>query len=303
MPMLRTIERPTKATLRPYSWAASSTCWMRCTWLAKQATMIRRSALAKTCRSTGEMSRSGGTKPGTSALVESTSSRSMPSSPSRAKAGRSVSRPSSGSWSILKSPVCRTMPAGVRMATASASGIEWLTAMNSQSKGPIRSRRPSSTSSVYGRIRCSWSLASISARVSWEPISGMSGFSRSRYGTPPMWSSWPWVRTMASMSSRRSRMEVKSGRIRSTPGCSSSGKSTPQSTISSRPAVLEDGHVAADLAEAAERDDAQTAFGKRRRGRELGMRMAQKVLLTARAAGVRVQAMANTPVRRGSTAP
>ena len=41
MPMLRTIERPTKATLRPYSCAASRICWMRCTWLAKLATMIR----------------------------------------------------------------------------------------------------------------------------------------------------------------------------------------------------------------------------------------------------------------------
>ena len=58
-------------------------------------------------------------------------------SPSRAKARRSVSRPSSGSWSILKSPVCRIVPAGVRTATASASGIEWLTAMNSRSKSPM----------------------------------------------------------------------------------------------------------------------------------------------------------------------
>src|SRR5581483_9246635 len=38
-----------------------------------------------------------------------------------------------------------------------------------------------------------------------------------------------------SMSSRRSRRMVKSGRIRSTPGCSSSGKSTPQSMTSRRP--------------------------------------------------------------------
>ncbi len=82
------------------------------------------------------MSRSGVVKPGTSALVESTRKRSTPSSPSRAKARRSVSRPSSGSWSILKSPVCSSVPAGVRIATASASGIEWLTATNSQSKRP-----------------------------------------------------------------------------------------------------------------------------------------------------------------------
>ena len=36
----------------------------------------------------------------------------MPSSLSRANACRSVRRPSSGSWSILKSPVWTTMPGG-----------------------------------------------------------------------------------------------------------------------------------------------------------------------------------------------
>ena len=121
------------------------------------------------------MSRSGVVNPGTSALVESTMNRSTPSSPSRAKARRSVIRPSSGSWSILKSPVCSTVPAPVRTATASASGIEWLTATNSQSKGPNRSRWPSRTVSEYGVIRCSLSLASTRARVSCEPTSGMSG--------------------------------------------------------------------------------------------------------------------------------
>src|SRR3954449_2366926 len=41
---------------------------------------------------------------------------------------------------------------------------------------------------------------------------------------------------MASTLSRRSRIQVKSGRITSTPGWVSSGNSTPQSTTSSRPA-------------------------------------------------------------------
>ncbi len=84
-------------------------------------------------------------KPGTSALVESVRKRSTPSSPSRANARRSVIRPSSGSWSILKSPVCSTSPAPVRIATASASGIEWLTATNSRSNGPKLIRSPSFT--------------------------------------------------------------------------------------------------------------------------------------------------------------
>src|SRR6185312_17561408 len=37
------------------------------------------------------------------------------------------------------------------------------------------------------------------------------------------------------MSPRRSLIDAKSGRIRSTPGCASSGKRTPQSTMSSLP--------------------------------------------------------------------
>src|SRR5919199_1231350 len=234
-PMLRTIERPTSATLRPCAAAASSTCCTLCTCEAKLATMMRRLACANTRSSTGAISRSEIVKPGTSALVESTMNRSTPASPSRANARRSVSRPSSGSWSILKSPVCSTVPAEVRTATARASGIEWLTATNSHSNGPNRSTCPSRTASVYGVIRCSFSFASTKARVSWEPTSGRSGRSRSRYGTAPMWSSWPWVRTTATTSCSRSARKEKSGRIRSTPGWLSSGKSTPQSMTSRRP--------------------------------------------------------------------
>ena len=111
--MLRTIERPTYATLRRCFTAASITCCTRRTCEAKQATMMRWFfALVKTRSSTGAMSRSLVVKPGTSELVESTMNRSTPSSPSRANARRSVSRLSSGNWSILKSPVCSTVPAG-----------------------------------------------------------------------------------------------------------------------------------------------------------------------------------------------
>ncbi len=56
-------------------------------------------------------------------------------------------RLSSGSWSILKSPVCSTRPAVVRIATARASGMEWFTAMNSSSNGPSFSVCPSFTES------------------------------------------------------------------------------------------------------------------------------------------------------------
>src|SRR5260370_29621140 len=50
-----------------------------------------------------------------------------------------------------------------------------------------------------------------------------------------MWSSWACVRTTASTWSSLSRRYAKSGRIRSTPGWSGSGNSTPQSTMSRRP--------------------------------------------------------------------
>src|SRR6185437_14535982 len=51
-----------------------------------------------------------------------------------------------------------------------------------------------------------------------------------------MWSSCPWVRTSASMSSSRCSIARKSGRMRSTPGASSSGNNTPQSITSNRSA-------------------------------------------------------------------
>src|SRR6478735_8992670 len=234
--MLRTIERPTYATWRSWAYAASSTCCTRCTWEAKQATMIRCCDSRKTWSMTGVIFFSAGVKPGVSALVESVRKRSTPSSPSRANARRSVIRPSSGSWSILKSPVWRTSDVPVRMATASASGIEWLTATNSSSKGPRVSRSPALTFWwIVSLSRCSRSFEPSRARVSLEPTRGMSPRSRRRYGVAPMWSSWPWVSTSASTASRRSRIGSKSGRIRSTPGWWSSGKSTPQSTISRRP--------------------------------------------------------------------
>ena len=106
-------------------------------------------------------------------------------------------------------------------------------------------------------MRRSASFASTRASVNCEPTSGMSRLCASRYGTAPMWSSWPWVSTIAWTSSSRSKMDEKSGRIRSTPGWSTSGNNTPQSTIEQLAAELEHGHVAADRAQPAERDDPQ----------------------------------------------
>ena len=129
IPILRTIERPTNETRRPNATAASMICWTRSTFDAKQATMTRlpSAPLISRCN-VGPTSLSDGPTPGISALVESQRKRSTPASPSRDIPGRSVGRPSGGSWSSLISPVCSTVPAPVWMAMASASGIEWLTA-------------------------------------------------------------------------------------------------------------------------------------------------------------------------------
>ena len=204
--MLRTIERPTNTTLRPYLWAASTTCCTRCTWLEKLATMILRVAVANTWSSAGPIEVSGFTNPGTSAFVESIISRSMPCSPSLPNSTRSVTRWSSGSWSSLMSPVSMSEPAGVRTHTASASGIECVTETNSRLNGPTLSLSRPSTCVITGSMRCSLHFASTNPSVSFEPMSGMSGRILSRYGTPPMWSSWPCVSTSASTLSRRSLM-------------------------------------------------------------------------------------------------
>src|SRR3984957_5658904 len=88
---------------------------------------------------------------------------------------------------------------------------------------------------MTGSRRCSASLLLTRARVSFEPTSGMSARFLSRYGMPPMWSSWGCVMPTASTRSSLPSRYSKSGRIRSTPGWSGSGNKTPQSTMSSRP--------------------------------------------------------------------
>ena len=142
------IDRPTNATLRPVAIAASATCCTRCRCDAKLATMMRLPSWSRNSgRSAAPTVDSEAVKPGRSALVLSESSMSTPPgrlaiSPNRA---RSVRRPSTGVRSILKSPLCRIVPCGVWYAAAKAWGTEWVTGMNSTSKGPIWRRSPSRT--------------------------------------------------------------------------------------------------------------------------------------------------------------
>ena len=133
--------------------AASAICWMRWMWLAKQATMTRLSELAANRRdSTAPTWRSLSVWPSSSALVESDRSSRIPGPSARAPIrARSVARPSTGVRSILKSPECRMTPLGVWKAVAKPWGTEWVTGMNSTSKGPIIRRSPSRTGMSWAR--------------------------------------------------------------------------------------------------------------------------------------------------------
>ena len=91
----------------------------------------------------------------------------------------------------------------------------------------------------------------------------------------PMWSSWPWVSTSASTSSRRSRIGVEVGQDQVDAGVVLLGEEHAAVDDQQAAVVLEDGHVAADLAEAAERDDPQAALRQRGRRGELGVGVAQ----------------------------
>ena len=71
--------------------------------------------------------------------------RRTPSEASSASVEKSVGRPSAGVWSILKSPVWMTRPAGVVIARPMASGMEWHTRKNSIPNLPILNGEPGST--------------------------------------------------------------------------------------------------------------------------------------------------------------
>jgi hypothetical protein len=73
-------------------------------------------------------------------LVVSVTSASTPVVGDARELGHVEQRPSTGVWSNLKSPVWTTVPAGVRIASANESGIEWATWIGSTVKWPMLER-------------------------------------------------------------------------------------------------------------------------------------------------------------------
>ena len=86
--------------------------------------------------------------------------------------------PSAGVMSILKSPVCTTTPAGLWMARATASAMEWFTWMSSTSMQPSLMWDPGGvTWSRAEPVRpCSFSFPSISPMVRAVPYTGTFSF-------------------------------------------------------------------------------------------------------------------------------
>ncbi len=104
------------------------------------------------------------------ALVLSHTMASTPSSPKRRNAASSVAGPISGLGSSFQSPVCSTVPYGVRMASACASGREWATGSSSSENGGSSMRPPDGM--VWMRTSAS-SPASISLRFSTAVANGV----------------------------------------------------------------------------------------------------------------------------------
>ena len=92
-----------------------------------------------TWSSTGPIARSGGVKPGTSALVESTRNRSTPLFAETGELAQVGEAAVERQLVHLEVTGGQTVPAAEWMTTARASGIEWFTATNSRSNGPIAS--------------------------------------------------------------------------------------------------------------------------------------------------------------------
>ena len=135
----------------------------------KVAMMILRSpAIWNSLLNDSPTVRSLGVLPGISMLVESGSSASTPWLPSSPKRPRSMTPPSMGVKSTLKSPVWTMTPAGVWMASAQASGMEWLTRINSTDMQPALMTSPGFTSTIRTWLTrpCSLSLFLISPTVS-----------------------------------------------------------------------------------------------------------------------------------------
>ncbi len=119
-------------------------------------------------------------------------------------------------------------------------------------------------------MRCSRHFAAISASVNFDPTTGMSERSFSRCGMAPMWSSWAWV-THQRLDVVEAVLDVPQvGQDQVDAGLVVAGEQHAAVDDQQPAEVLENGHVAADFADTAQRGHAQTARGQRPGRRQIG---------------------------------
>ena len=183
-------------------------------------------------------------------------------------------RPSSGSWSILKSPVCSTVPAGVATKIASASGIEWLTATNSRSNGPTFARlalddhHGDAVDPVLLQLR----LEQREGEPRAEDRDVLALAQQVGHRADVVLVRVRQHDRLDGVEAVTDEVEVREDQVDA--GLAVLGEQHAAVDDEQAAAVLEDRHVAADVAEPAERDDAQPVGRQRRRGAELGVRVA-----------------------------
>ena len=227
-----TILLPHTAIFLPYFTAQFTICWTLCTFDANVATTILLEELLNNLSNTSPTVLSDIVKPFLSALVESDISANTPSFPSSAKRLKSINFPSIGVKSTLKSPVWIIVPTGVLIASITESGILcelWINSTLKYFPNFIVSPGLTSFNFVDSSKLCSSNLFFIKPSVSLVPYIGVFTCFR-KYGTLPIWSSWPCVITIPFNFSWFLTIYAISGITISTPSMSSSGNDKPQST-------------------------------------------------------------------------
>ncbi len=164
------IERPTSATLRSCAAAASTTCWTRWMFDAKQVTTIRPGQCANSRSSCG---------PTTDSLVEMPGAvgvRRVAAQQQQALAAE-LGEPRHVGGRAADRRLVELVVAGeedraelARERDAAASGIECVRCTSSSANGPAWATWPiGSTSRLTSRSLCSSSLERAIATVSWPP--------------------------------------------------------------------------------------------------------------------------------------
>ncbi len=205
-----------------WAMAASMSCWTRWMWLAKQATIIRRPAARERSAqsvSPTELSESVNARLlGVGRVGEQQADALGPSARAPMRA-RSVRRPSTGREVELEVARVQDDALGVcGRPVAKPLGTEWVTGMNSTSKGPIRRRSPSATSMKSVRVAEPGLLEAVAGEAEGQrrAVDGDVDVPQQVAPAPPMWSSWPWVSTMAVDACRRcsrSQREVRQDEV------------------------------------------------------------------------------------------